>query len=130
VGDTVIIGGKELDGSVNKIVQRDNSTRIRYGKSVDQEIILHHYPFKIEFLKGNNVEVVLNERNFFNVEHWRTKKPQEEQVVSEPKETEQNAENETEEVKEEKKEDSTEDEAFNGKTDSRPRGISLTAPLM
>jgi alpha 1,3-glucosidase len=131
VVDAVIIGGKELDTTVNDIVTRDKSTRIRYGNRVDQEIIIHHYPFKLEFLRDDRVEMVLNERNFLNVEHWRPKSIKKEQ---EQKKEGQVGDEQTINVdgadakegeEEEEEEEGMWEESFNGKTDSKPRGISM-----
>jgi mannosyl-oligosaccharide alpha-1,3-glucosidase len=122
VANTVLIGGKELDMAVNKLVSRDNITRIRYGSRVDQEIIIHSYPFKIEFLREDKVQMVLNERNLLNVEHWRPKSIKKEQQ----QEKEGGAGDEQSlklDVGEEVEEDGTWEESFNGKTDSKPRGI-------
>lgn len=122
VADTVLIGGKELDMAVNKLVTKDNSTRIRYGSRVDQEIIVHHYPFKIEFLRDDNVEMVLNERNFLNVEHWRPR------TIKEQQQKEETAGDEhvtkvNDDDDDEKEEEGMWEESFNGKTDSKPRGL-------
>ena len=121
VANAVLIGGKELDMAVNKLVTRDNSTRIRYGSRVDQEIIIHHYPFKIEFLREEMLQMVLNERNFFNFEHWRPKSIKKEQK------NEKEGEAGDEKItnlggEDEEEEDGMWDETFNGKTDSKPRG--------
>ena len=125
VADAVLIGGKELDMAVNEFVTRDNSTRIRYGSRVDQEIIVHHYPFKIEFLREDKVEMVLNERNLLNVEHWRPKSIKKEQE----QEKEGAVGDEQIIIKvdddEEEEQDGMWEESFNGKTDSKPRGIIL-----
>ena len=126
VANAVLIGGKELDMAVNKLVTRDNSTRIRYGSRVDQEVIVHHYPFKIEFLRENKVEMVLNERNFLNVEHWRPKSIKKEQqqekegAVGDEQMTKVN-----DDEQEEEEEEGMWEESFNGKTDSKPRGTVL-----
>jgi mannosyl-oligosaccharide alpha-1,3-glucosidase len=131
--DAVLIGGKELDVAVNELVTEDNRSRIRYGSHVDQEIIIHHYPFKIEFLREDNVEMVLNERNFLNVEHWRPKsikkeqeEPKESQVedesVTKNEDTEKKEEDQKEDKEEDKEEEGMWEESFNGKSDSKPRG--------
>lgn len=120
VANSVLIGGRDLDMAVNKLVTRDNSTRIRYGSRVDQEIIIHHWPFKIEFLRDNTVEMVLNERNFLNVEHWRPKSVKKEQ--QQDKEGETGDEQMAKEEDDEDNEDGMWEESFNGKTDSKPRG--------
>lgn len=139
VADAVLIGGKELDMAVNKLVTEDDHARIRYGSRVDQEIIIHHYPFKIEFLREGIVEMVLNERNFFNVDHWRPKPIKKEQetkegqaeaenITSEEEGTENEEKGQKEEREEEEEVEDEEqgmwEESFNGKTDSKPRGTS------
>ena len=118
--------------AVNTIVTRDNSTRITYGSRLDREIIIHHYPFKVEFLREDRVEMILNERNFLNVEHWRPKRIKKE-VQQETKEGEVGDEQLTK-VEErntdgndgnDEEEDGMWEESFSGKTDSKPRGTSV-----
>jgi mannosyl-oligosaccharide alpha-1,3-glucosidase len=121
VADTVLIGGRQLDMAVNKVWQKDNTTRVRFGSRVDQDIILHHYPFKIEFLRDDTVHMVLNERNLFNVEHWRPKSIKKEEQQA--KEGEVGDEQMAIDVSEELEEDGMWEESFNGKTDSKPRGM-------
>jgi mannosyl-oligosaccharide alpha-1,3-glucosidase len=120
VANTVLIGGRDLDMAVNKLVTKDNSTRIRFGSRVDQEIILHHYPFKVEFLRDGAVEVVLNERNFMNVEHWRPKSLKKEQ--QQDKEGETRDEQMSKEEDDDEEEDGMWEESFNGNKDTKPRG--------
>ena len=124
VADAVLIGGKELDIAVNKLVTRDNSTRIRYGSRVDQEIIVHHYPFKIEFLRDDNVEMVLNERNFLNVEHWRPRSIKEQQEKEEALGDEQVTKVDDEMITRKKKKECGRNHSM-AKTDSKPRGMIL-----
>ena len=121
VADTVLIGGRQLDMAVNKVWQKDNTTRVRFGSRVDQDIILHHYPFKIEFLRDDTVHMVLNERNLFNVEHWRPKSIKKEEQQA--KEGEVGDEQMAIDVSDEVEEDGMWEESFNGKTDSKPRGM-------
>ena len=125
VANAVLIGGKELDMAVNKLVTNDDSTRIRYGSRVDQEIIVHHYPFKIEFLREDKVEMILNERNLLNVEHWRPKKIKKEQ--QEEKEGEAGDEQilKLDGDNDDEEEEGMWEESFNSKTDSKPRGMIL-----
>ena len=107
--------------AVNKAVTRDNVTKIHYGPKVDQEIHIHHWPFKIDFLRGGHVEMVLNERNFLNVEHWRPKSVK--KVQQQEKEGEVGDEQMSkDEEGQEDSEDGMWEESFNGKTDSKPRG--------
>ena len=122
VANTVLIGGKELDMAVNKLVSQNNSTRVRYGSRVDQEVVIHHYPFRVEFLRDHKVQMVLNERNLLNVEHWRPKSVKKEQqqeqegVVGDEQMTIVDDDDEP-------TEDGMWEESFNGKTDSKPRGL-------
>ena len=137
LADAVLIGGQELDFAVNKFITKteDNSTRIRYGSRVDQELIIHHFPFKIEFLRNGKVEIVLNERNFMNFEHWRPKsikkEPQQEkegqvedEQMTKVDDSNKKEEEEEEEEEKEEEEDGMWEESFNGKTDSKPRGTT------
>jgi mannosyl-oligosaccharide alpha-1,3-glucosidase len=122
VAEAVLIGGRDLDGAVNKVVSDGVVTRVRYGKKVDQEVLIYHNPFKIEFLRGGEVEIVLNERNFMNLEHWRAKRiKKEEQPAKE--DTVGDEEITVVEGGMEDDEDGMWEETFNGKTDSKPRGI-------
>lgn len=120
VASHVLIGGKQLDMAVNKLVSQHNSTRVRYGSRVDQEVVIHHYPFRIEFLRENKVQMVLNERNLLNVEHWRPKSIKKEQQQA--KEGSVGDEQMTVVDDEDEEEDGMWEESFNGKTDSKPRG--------
>jgi len=120
VANHVLIGGKQLDMAVNKLVSQNNSTRVRYGSRVDQEVVIHHYPFRVEFLRDNKVQMVLNERNLLNVEHWRPKSIKKEQ---QDKEGSVGDEQMTVVDDEDEEEDGMWEESFNGKTDSKPRGV-------
>jgi mannosyl-oligosaccharide alpha-1,3-glucosidase len=120
--EAVLIGGKELDMVVNKLVTRDNSTRIRYGSRVDQELIIHHYPFKLEFWRDDKLEMVLNERNLLNVEHWRPKSVKKEQQQEKEGQVEDEQATKVDDEKDSEEEDGMWEESFNGKTDSKPRG--------
>lgn len=124
VASQVLIGGKQLDMAVNKLVSQNNSTRVRYGSRVDQEIVIHHYPFRIEFLRDNKVQMVLNERNLLNVEHWRPKSIKKEQQQA--KEGSVGDEQMTVVDDENEEEDGMWEESFNGKTDSKPRGVPFS----
>ena len=125
VSNSLLIGGRELDMAVNKaITTKDNVTRIRYGNRVDQEILLYHFPFKIEFLREGKVEMILNERNLFNFEHWRpksVKKEQQQQKEGDAGDEQMTKVDDKEDDEEE--EDGMWEESFNGKTDSKPRGF-------
>lgn len=127
VAQTVLVGGRELDMAVDNISAKDNTTRIRYGSRVDQEIVIYHYPFKIEFWRKDTLEMVLNERNFLNVEHWRPKSVKSEQ---QPKEGDAVDEQKTTEDEGEEEEEGMWEETFNGKKDSKPRGIFFAINLI
>lgn len=107
---------------MNKFVQRDNSTRIRYGSRVDQEIIIYHYPFKLEFLRDDKVEMVVNERNLLNVEHWRPKSVKKEQQQEKEGQVGDEQMTKVDDAEEEGNEDGMWEESFGGRTDSKPRG--------
>ena len=120
--EAVLVSGTELDGAVNKAVREGPVTRVRYGKKVDQEVLIYHDPFKIEFLRAGEIEVVLNERNFLNLEHWRQKRiKKEEQQVKEGAVGDEQMTVVEDEAEDD--EDGMWEESFNGKTDSKPRGI-------
>ena len=119
--EAVLVGGTELDGAVNKAVREGPVTRVRYGKKVDQEVLIYHDPFKIEFLRAGEIEVVLNERNFLNLEHWRPKTIKEEQQDKEGAVVDEHVTVVEDEAEDD--EDGMWEESFNGKTDSKPRGI-------
>jgi alpha 1,3-glucosidase len=123
VANTVLIAGKELDMAVNKAFTSDNVTRIRYGSRVDQQVNIYHWPFKIEFLREDKVEMVLNERNLFNVEHWRPKSVKKEQQQEKEGAVGDEQMTIVDDGDEEGDEDGMWEESFNGKTDSKPRGI-------
>jgi len=122
--ESVLIGGKQLDMAVNKYWRNDNTTRVRFGSKVDMDLILHHYPFKMELMRNGTVHVVLNERNLFNMEHWRPKSIKKEEQQAKEGEAGDEQMTIVDGDSEEVDEDGMWEESFNGKTDTKPRGIS------
>ncbi|EPX71283.1 glucosidase II Gls2 [Schizosaccharomyces octosporus yFS286] len=47
--------------------------KVDYGDNQQFSMILHFQPFMIEFLRDGNVEVVLNQRQLLNMEHYRSR---------------------------------------------------------
>lgn len=83
-------------------------TTVAYGPP-GYQVKITHKPFSVRFLRDGEAQVVLNERNLMNMEHWRAK-------------------TESTEGESEKGEDEETywEETFGGNTDSKPRG---TTPL-
>jgi alpha 1,3-glucosidase len=105
-----IVGGLTPNiGAALGSTTEKGTTRVRYGPGKQFEAIIHHSPFSIEFRRGGQTHIELNEQGLLNVEHWRPKV--------------EKKEGEEEEVSESGEDESTWwEESFGGNTDSKPRG--------
>lgn len=102
-----LVGGENYHKEAIMNIE-EGVTTVAYGPPGHQ-VKITHKPFSVRFLRDNEVQVVFNERNLMNVEHWRAKK--------------ESAEGEAEGEKSED-EETYWDETFGGNTDSKPRGTA------
>ncbi|RMZ79674.1 hypothetical protein DV738_g3173, partial [Chaetothyriales sp. CBS 135597] len=104
--------------------EAQDKTTITWGAQDEYMILITHVPFGVEFWSGDSKQVVLNERGFLNIEHWRPK-------VDKPKPEDNNADEGSQaEIKESvpvEDESTWWDESFGGNTDSKPRGPESVA---
>lgn len=98
-----LVGGENMHKEAI-VMTKDGTTSVAYG-SEGYQVEITHKPFSVRFIRDGEAHVVLNERSFMNVEHWRPK---------------------TETEGEEKSEDEQTwwEETFGGNTDSKPRGTT------
>ena len=125
-----IIGG--LESGTSKVIKTEKDrTVIGYGPEQKYQAVIHYNPFKVDFIRDDQVQMQLNGDGLMNIEHWRPKieKPpkEEAQENSDSKEGEESKSEEakpSEEATPESGEDESTwwDESFGGSTDSKPRG--------
>ncbi|KAK5084362.1 glucosidase II [Lithohypha guttulata] len=101
---------------LSKFDKGAKSTTVTWGSSNQFSVIITYAPFGIELFANDKKQVVLNERGFFNFEHWRPKveKPVTEEGKDEDKKVEPLVPQEDESTWWE--------ETFGGNTDTKPRG--------
>jgi alpha 1,3-glucosidase len=116
-----IVGGLDLSQSATESRDAKTST-VKYGPDGKFETVVTYAPFGIDFKRGGNTEIKLNDRGLLNMEHWR---PKIDKVEPERKEGEE----ETQEavVKHNEEENTWWDESFGGATDSKPKGPESVA---
>jgi len=122
----VIVGG--LTPQEDTQITTDDkkkTTTITFGPENAYEVFVSHNPFNIQFKRDKETHIILNERNFFNVEHWRAK-PEDPKPVEPSSESSQSEESKPE-IKNEEDVDGGWDESFGGNTDSKPRGTKHRA---
>jgi alpha 1,3-glucosidase len=100
----VLVGGKNVFANA-QLEPLGGESRVSYGFG-DYQVLLQHKPFKITFMRNGEPHVVLNERNFMNIEHWRPEREKEEEGGED--------------------ESTWWDETFGGNTDTKPRGLYHT----
>lgn len=115
-----IVGGLDLDRSVNSIRSNQGVSRIIYGTQGNHEVRIDHKPLKITFLRDDKVEIIINDRGFMNMEHWRSKDDLSQSSPS-PSDAAEMSELSQFSLDEEEL-DGMWEEDFNGKHDSKPRG--------
>ncbi|CAJ2507340.1 Uu.00g085260.m01.CDS01 [Anthostomella pinea] len=127
-----IVGGLAVDTNAKVSHEGKTGMKIQYGPDFTFEADIRFEPYSIEFKRGGESQIKLNDRGLMNLEHWR---PKVEKPAPEKKEGE---EGEEEQKDEENKEDTvavnpSEDEStwweetFGGNTDSKPRGPESVA---
>ncbi|RMZ83955.1 hypothetical protein DV737_g1312, partial [Chaetothyriales sp. CBS 132003] len=101
-----------------------DKSRVTWGSEGEYMIVITHAPFGLEFWSGDSKQVVLNERGFLNIEHWRPK-------VDKPKAGDKDADGgsqaEIKAAEPEADESTWWDESFGGNTDSKPKGPESVA---
>lgn len=100
-------------GNFNK---GDDLATVWWGPSDEFTATITYSPFAVEFFRDGKKQVILNERGFMNLEHWRPKvdKPTKEEGKEEEKKDEP--------AVAEEDESTWWEETFGGNTDSKPRG--------
>jgi len=122
VSNWAIVGGLSRNkGATGNL--REDTTTVTYGPDNTYKAVVHHFPFAIDFYRGDQIHVKLNGKGLLNYEHWRPK------VEIERKEGEE--EETTTDVSED--ESTWWEETFGGNTDSKPKGpesvgIDITFP--
>lgn len=106
-----LVGGENYHKEATMNIE-EGVTTVEYGPPGHQ-VKITHKPFSARFFRNGEVQVVLNERNLMNVEHWRAKK----EIVEGEAEVEKNEDEET-----------YWEETFGGNTDSKPRGTTQLPP--
>ena len=105
---------------------REDATTVTYGPDNTFKAVVYHFPFAIDFYRGDQIHVKLNGKGLMSFDHWRPK------IEKETKEGEgEAAEQATTEVVED--ESTWWEETFGGNTDSKPKGpesvgIDITFP--
>ena len=110
------------------------ATTVTYGPDNSYKAVIKHSPFAVDFWRGDEIQVRLNENGFLNMEHWRPKidKPAApEKEVKEGEESTSEPEPPAAEVGED--ESTWWEESFGGNTDSKPKGpesvgVDITFP--
>ena len=116
-GAWVLTGaGLRSDKNATPLKVGKESTQITWGAANEFKAFIKHSPFGVDFYRGDVKEIVLNERGFMNMEHWRPH-------VEKPKADE----NDTTTKPDEEDESTWWDETFGGNTDSKPRGPESVA---
>ena len=123
VSKWALVGGLDPNQAVKGTLSQE-ATTVTYGPDNTYQAVVHHFPFAIDFFRGDQIHVKLNGKGFLNYEHWRPK------VEKEKKEGE-GEESTTTEVGED--ESTWWEETFGGNTDSKPKGpesvgIDITFP--
>lgn len=122
-----IVGGTKVStgAALNSDTEKD-TTRVVYGPGSKFEAIIRHSPFGVEFKRGGETQIKLNEQGLLNVEHWR---PKVDKPVVEKKEGEEEKNDvDSQAAKDDAEDESTWwDESFGGNTDSKPRGPEAVA---
>ncbi|KAL7269929.1 glucosidase II [Rhizina undulata] len=106
----VLVGGKNFHKDA-KLQTKDGVTRVIYGPA-GLEAQVQHKPFGIKFIRDGEPQVIFNEHNLLNIEHWRPYKGKRDGEVKEGEEPPAAAEDEG----------TWWEEKFGGNTDSKPRG--------
>lgn len=106
-----LVGGENYHKEAIMKIE-EGVTTVEYGPPGHQ-VKITHKPFSARFLRDGEVQVVFNERNLMNVEHWRAKK----EIVEGEAEGEKSEDEET-----------YWEETFGGNTDSKPRGTTRLPP--
>lgn len=101
-----------------KVERQNDRTEVTWGTGDAFKAVITHAPFGVEFFTGGEKRIVLNNRGFMNVEHWRPK-------IEKPVPAE--GEEKPEVTQPEEDESTWWEETFGGNTDSKPRGPESVA---
>ncbi|RMZ86491.1 hypothetical protein DV736_g6282, partial [Chaetothyriales sp. CBS 134916] len=101
-----------------------DKSRITWGPRGEYMIVITYRPFGVEFWSGDSKQVVLNERGFLNIEHWR---PKVDKPKADDKDGDDGSHTDTKTAESETDESTWWDETFGGNTDSKPKGPESVA---
>ena len=123
VSKWALVGGLSRNQDAKGALTQE-ATTVTYGPDNTYKAVVHHFPFAIDFFRGDQIHLNLNAKGLLNYEHWRPK------VENEQKERE--GDNITTTVIGED-ESTWWEETFGGNTDSKPKGpesvgIDITFP--
>ena len=118
---TLTGAGLDSNKGARLVQEQSGYTKVLYGPKNCHEALIQHTPFNIEFRKDGEKHVILNDRGFMNMEHWRPKI----EKAKPPDDDEKEVNHETPEPGED--ESTWWDESFGGNTDSKPKGPESVA---
>jgi alpha 1,3-glucosidase len=105
-----LVGGLDVSKSATVSAEtQDGFTKVSYGPDNTYQAVIRHAPFSVEFQRDGQTHVQLNNKGYFNLEHWRRK-------VEAPAEGEQDV------LSTQEDESTWWEETFGGNTDTKPRG--------
>ena len=113
-----VVGG--LQKSSSAAVSKDTpagTTRVVYGQGGKHEAVIQHKPFRAEFKRDGETQIVFNDGGLMNMEHWRPK-------IEKPEPEKKEGEEEKKEPEQPQGPDESTwwEESFGANTDSKPRG--------
>lgn len=94
----------------------DKEATVTWGPSKEFSAVISFAPFGVSFSANGKKQVVLNERGFLNVEHWRPK------IDLPVKEEGKDGEQEQQPMVQQEDQSTWWEETFGGNTDSKPKG--------
>ena len=72
--DWVIAGGLKKSKPASVVTDTQlGITSAMFGKSGKNRVIINHDPFKVEFKRDGETQIIMNEGGLMNLEHWRPK---------------------------------------------------------
>ena len=115
--------GPDKTAKIDEDTSTEGRTVFRFGKDGKHEALITHLPFGIEFKRGGETQIALNDRGLMQIEHWRPKtefeKPTDRNMTADELELFM--------VVEEEEDFMWWDENFGGHTDSKPKGPESVA---
>ena len=115
----VLVGGLDVSTTA-EMMEEEGQTRVKYGPSKVFECLITHAPFRVDFKRDGETQVLFNGRDFLNYEHWLYPRDYEKKVDVDSDEPEGEAGTTPEPPSEDQS--TWWDESFGGNTDSKPKG--------